>query len=197
MVQNQYAAGIRYQGSFGPAAVLVYGVYMGSGHTNYTGGTAAAQAGLGIPSSARYNGQFDDLNLGMIGANVKVAGLAVFGNVMYGAVNGVLGAKPQGAPNAVGFGAGAKYTFGPYTAGAVYSQFNSQGAYQLTGISQRHEWVFDAAATYTAAPGLVFWLEYVYGQRHQGDFNFATNAVGTAYNNVQAQAVTFGTMVTW
>jgi len=197
LVQNQYAVGIRYQGSFGPAAVLAYGVYMGSGHTNYTGGAAKAQLAAGVGPGSRYDGQFDDLNLGMIGANVNVAGLGVFGNVMYGAYNGVLAAKPQGAPNAIGFGAGAKYAFGPYTIGAVYSQFDSQGAFQLTGVSQRHEWVFDTAATYTAAPGLVFWLEYVYGQRHQGDYNFATNALGSAYNNVQSQAVMFGSMITW
>ncbi len=150
-----------------------------------------------MPASGTYSGQFDDLSLGMFGANVTVAGLSVYGNVMYGAYNGVLAAKPSGAPDAIGWGAGTKYTFGPYTIGAVYSQYDSQGAYQLTGVSQRHEYVIDAATTYTAAPGLVFWLEYVYGGRHQGDFNFATNSVGPAYNNVQAQAVMFGTMVTW
>ncbi len=79
----------------------------------------------------------------------------------------------------------------------MHSQYDLQGAWQLTGVSQRHEYVFDAATTYTAAPGLVFWLEYVYSGRHQGDYNFATNQLGTAYNNVNSQGVMFGTMVTW
>lgn len=108
-----------------------------------------------------------------------------------------MAAKPSGAPDAIGWGAGTKYTFGPYTIGAVYSQYDSQGAYQLVGVSQRHEYAVDVAATYTAAPGLTLWLEYLYSARHQGDFNFATNAVGTAYNDVRSQGVAFGTLVTW
>ncbi len=115
LAANMYAAGIRYQGTFGPAAVLAYGVYMGSGHTNYTGGTIST----GVNGGKAFSGQFDNLSLGMFGANVNVAGLTVFGNVMFGAYNGVLALKPAGAPDAVGFGAGAKYAFGPYTVGAV------------------------------------------------------------------------------
>ena len=199
VTQNQYAVGLRYQGNVGPAAVLAYGVYMGSGHTNYTGGAAAAVAGVagGVGAGGTYNGQFDDLSLGMFGANVTYAGMSLFGNVMYGAFNGILAARPQGAPDAIGWGAGVKYAFGPYTIGAVYSQFDSQGAYQLVGVSQRHESVVDAAATYTPAPGLTLYLEYLYSQRHQGDFNFATNVVGSAYNDVRTQGVMFGTMVKW
>ena len=192
VVQNQYAVGARYQGKLGPAAVLAYAVYMGSGHTNYTGAPIATGVGTGTLS-----GKFDNLSLGMFGANVTMDGLSVFGNIMTGQFNGILAAKPDGAPDATGFGAGLKYAFGPYTIGAVYSQFDSQGAWNLTGVSQRHEWVFSPAATYSPAPGLTFYLDYVYSQRHQGDFNFATNAVGTAYNNVTSQGVMFGTVVKW
>ena len=192
VVQNQYAVGARYQGQLGPAAVLAYAVYMGSGHTNYTGGPIATGVGTGTLS-----GKFDNLSLGMFGANVTIDGISVFGNVMTGAFNGILAAKPAGAPDATGFGAGVKYAFGPYTIGAVYSQFDSQGAWNLTGTSQRHEWVFEPAVTYSPAPGLTFYMDYVYSQRHQGDFNFATNAVGTAYNNVRSQGVMLGTVVKW
>ncbi len=192
VVHNQYAVGARYQGKLGPAAVLAYAVYMGSGHTNYTGLAIPTGVGAGTLS-----GKFDDLSLGMFGANVTMDGFSVFGNIMTGAYNGILGAKPAGAPDATGFGVGAKYAFGPYTIGAVYSQFDSQGAWNLTGVSQRHEWVFAAAATYSPAPGLTFALDYNYGQRHQGDFNFMTGGVGSAYNNVQAQGVMLDTVVKW
>jgi hypothetical protein len=188
--QNEYSVGVRYQGKLGPAAVLAYGLYVGSGHTNYTGTAAAAFAASGAPHGSTYNGKFQDLSLGMFGANVNVAGFAVFGNVMFGKFNGILGLTPDGAPNATGFGVGFKYVTGPYSIGAVYSQFDSQGAYNLVGISQRHEWVFAAAATYYAAPGLIFSLDYDYGQRYQGGYNFMTGAVGSAaYNHVQAQGV--------
>ncbi len=179
---NQYAVGGRYQGTIGPASVLAYALYMGSGVVqNSTGPTA-----------------YDGLSLGMFGANVTVAGISVFGNVMHGRFNGDLGVNAKGAPEATGFGAGVKYSFGPYSIGGVYSQLDDQGAAgPFVGHTQRHAWVFAAAATYAAAPGLVFFLDYDYGQQHQGDFNFATGGVGTAYNNIKAQGVMFGTMVKW
>jgi hypothetical protein len=42
-------------------------------------------------------------------------------------------------------------------------------------------------------------LEYNYYQTHQGNFNFATNAVGggTAFNDVKGQTLVFSTVVTW
>ena len=187
---NIYAVGLRYQGKLGPAAVLLYGTYMGSGHVNYTG----------APHSGGYTGQFDNLSLGMFGANVTVAGLSVFGNVMTGAYNGILAPKPAGAPDATGFGAGLKYAFGPWTVGGVYSQYDSQGAVALTGISQSHAWVGYLAATYAAAPGLTFYADYAYGQSHQGDYNFATGAAGgtrSANNSVRTQAFLVGTAITW
>ena len=191
---NEYSVGVRYQHAVGPAAVLAYAVYFGSGHTDYTGGAAAAEAVTGNP---HFTGQFDNISLGMFGANVTVAGVSVFGNVMYGAYNGILATKPQGAPDAIGFGTGLKYSFGPYSVGAVYSQYDSQGAFNLVGISQRHEWAFEAAATYSPAPGLVLFTDYNYSGRHQSDYNFATGEVGSAYNNVNSQGVQVGMMVKW
>ena len=134
----------------------------------------------------------------MFGANITYAGLSVFGNVLFGAVNGTLGLKPQGAPDAVGFGAGVKYAIGRYTIGAVFSQYDSQGAYQLTGISQRHANVFDAAATYSLAPGMTVYTEYLYGTMHQGNYDFKTNTAGSSSNNnVHTQGVDFGINLAW
>ncbi|MBW4092930.1 MAG: porin, partial [Proteobacteria bacterium] len=147
---NIYSVGIRYQGDLGPANVLAYGLYMGSGHVNYTGNLAGHQ--------------YDGLSLGMFGANVTVAGLSVFGNVMHGAVNGVLGTKPQGAPDATGFGAGAMYSVGAFSFGGVYSQYDSQGDVTDVGKGQNHSWVAYLAGQYHAAPGLTFYADYGYGQ---------------------------------
>ncbi len=166
--RNIYAAGVRYSGTFGPAAVLAYGVYMGSGHVNSPNGA-----------------QFDNLSLGMFGANVTVAGLSVFGNVMHGAFNGVLGLKPKGAPDGTGVTGGVKYSFGPFGVGGVYSQLDDQGSYTQTGISQSHAWVAYLAATYSAAPGLTFYADYGYGQTHQGSSDGRT------------QGFLVGTKVTW
>ena len=187
---NVYSAGVRYHGEFGPAKVMAYGLYMGSGHVNYTGTAAEAlTAAKATGTGSAYNGQFDNLSLGMFGANISVAGLQVFGNVMHGAVNGVLGTKPAGAPDATGFGAGAKYAFGPFTVGGVYSQYDSQGNVADTGLGQNHSWVGYFAATYTAAPGLTFYADYGYGQTHQGG--------PVAGGNGRQQGFLVGTAVTW
>jgi hypothetical protein len=41
------------------------------------------------------------------------------------------------------------------------------------------------------------WGDYLYGTRHQGEFDFQTSAVGTAFNNVKSQAIDIGTIVKW
>ena len=194
---NQYAVGARYSGVVGGVGILAYGVYMGSGTVNYTGGAAAAAA-TG-PAGNTYNGKFDGLSLGSIGVNINYAGFAVFGNTLFGSVNGTLAAKPQNAVNAVGWVAGVRYVTGPWGIGALYGTYDSQGAQQLTGVTQRHENIFYAAGTYAVAPGMTAYLDYVYGTRYQGEFNFATGGVGggSAFNHVQAQGVMLGTSIKW
>jgi len=196
--KDQFAAGLHYQGPVGPVALLAYGVYMTSGHTNWNGSAALARA-TG-PAGNTYTGQFDNLNLGSFGVNATYAGISVFANSMIGDYNGILALKPAGAPSAKGVVAGVKYVNGPASIGALYGQFDSQGAQQLTGISQRHEWEVYVAATYSLAPGLVVFADYNYGQRHQGGFNFATNSVLVdrgAYNDVTSQGFLLGTAVKW
>jgi len=176
--KNIYAIGLRYSGHVGPASVLAYGVYMGSGHVNDTSALSAGHI------------RFKDLSLGMFGANVGFAGFQVFGNVMVGNFNGVLGLQPEGAPNATGLGAGVKYAFGPWTVGGVYSQYDSQGSIAYVGLGQNHSSVAYLAATYSAAPGLTFYADYGYGQTYQGG-----GAPGTGHG--QTQAFLLGTAVSW
>ena len=52
--------------------------------------------------------------------------------------------------------------------------------------------------TYGIAPGLSLWVSYIYGTRHQGDFNFQhRHRRAPAYNNVKGQAFGVGTIVKW
>ena len=149
------------------------------------------------PPATHYTGKYDGLNLGSIGVNVTYAGFSVFGNTLFGAVNGVLAARPQGGAMGVGWVAGVKYVVGPYSIGALYGSYNSQGAQQLTGLTQRRENVVYVAGTYAVSPGLTVALDYVYGTRYQGDYNFATGGFGGAYNNVSSQGVMLSTSVKW
>ena len=108
-----------------------------------------------------------------------------------------LGLVPTGgAPmSAVVFG--LTYLNGPWTAGSAFGIINTQGNANLNGISQRHQFETSVAANYRLAPGVNLVLEYSYYQTHQGDFNFITQAVGPANNDVKTQALIFTTMLTW
>lgn len=181
--KNQYTAGVRYQNKFGDLAVYGYGAYVGSGHVNYTG-TAAGQ-------------QFNGLSVGDFGAAVTYAGFTIGGHYMVGDINGAEALQPKGGIQGEVWLGGVQYAAGPLTIGASYYDYTSQGSPSLVKISQRHEKAAAAGLTYGIAPGFSLFTSYLYGTRHQGDFNFASGAVGTANNNVQAQAVAVGTIVKW
>jgi hypothetical protein len=198
-VQNEYAAGIRYQGKFSDVGLLAYAVYEGSGHVNYTGTAAAAVAALGTGAAAgtTYNGKFNNIGVTSVGAAVTFAGLTVGGNGIFGQMNGQLAPKPEGGAGVSGWLAGARYVFGPASIGAAFESYTMQGAVGLTGISQRRAYAGTAAVTYSAAPGLTFFADYLYQNQKQSGWNFAADAVGTAFNNVTNQGFMVGTLVTW
>jgi long-subunit fatty acid transport protein len=51
--------------------------------------------------------------------------------------------------------------------------------------------------TYTIAPGLDLIASYLYGSRHQGDFNFGSGTVGAANNDVKVQLISLAALVKW
>jgi predicted porin len=192
---NQFEVGARYQGTLGPVAVLAHGTYMGSGIVDYTGTAALAGAGPGT-----WNGKYKPLSIFQGGVAVTVAGLTVGGLVNTGAMNnnGQGTPEPDGGVGQTAFIIGFQYNIGAFSAGLAYEQADSQGSANLVGISQRHEWGINPGVDYLVAPGLKVFAEYFYGQRHQGDFNFATGANGSsAYNDVRGQALLIGSRVYW
>ncbi len=188
---------------FAGVGVLGYGVWMHSGNVDYTGGVALARGtgATAAPANSTFNGQFNGVNLGSMGVALTFAGVTVGGNVIMGQVNGLGAAKPEGGAMEIGYVVGAKYIVGPLGIGAAFENTTSQGAPQLVGVSQRHEWAFDAGVSYSVAPGLQVWAEYIYQQRHQTGFNFSTNATSgpTAgdFNNTKAQGLIFGANLTF
>jgi predicted porin len=100
---------------------------------------------------------------------------------------------------------GVTYANGPWMAGVQLAWANSQGAAQLTGLTQRHEYGVAVGGTYRVAPGLQLVAEYTYAQRHQGGFNFATNGLGAGTTATTAgvtrdalgQGLTLSTILTW
>ena len=197
---NLTQAAIRYQGKFGDLGMLAYGAWVHAGHASYNGPfianatSFAAAAALGSGATGRY----DDLNMGQIGVAVTYAGFTVGGNWTVGAVNGQLASRPSGGSMANGWVAGILYSTGPFKIGFSAEIFDTQGATQLAGLTQRREWAVNPAFTYTVASGMVAFGEYVYQQRHQNGFNFVTSAAGSlAYNNVKGQGLLFGSTIFW
>jgi len=112
--------------------------------------------------------------------------------------------RPTGGSNMNAFVTGLTYANGPITAGIEYENIQSQGAAQLTGVSQRNEQAFALGGAYRVAPGLTLVSEYQYVFRHQGGYNFNTGTVGVipgstrlSTSNGQGQGVLFSTILTW
>jgi Gram-negative porin len=181
--RNLTETGVRYQNSIGPVGVYGFGIYVNSGHVNV--------------SPAVTGSQFQGLSYSDMGLALTYGGFTVGGHVTTGAYNGVNGLKPRGGADGNAWLFGAQYSTGPLTLGASYFDYSSQGSPLTVGITQRREQGFAAGSNYTLAPGLVLYLSYLYGTRHQGDFDFATGTTGAANNNIKTQLVALGTVVKW
>lgn len=195
--RNMIAAGVRYSGPIGPVNLHTYGVYTYAGHVNYSGTAAAARTAVGAPAASRWDGKFDDLSYGSMGAALTYAGVTVAGNFMTGAINGRGATKPTSGANANAFITGIQYATGPLTVGVAYEYIDSQGAVAMSGLTQRKEYALDIGGSYRLAPGLVMYADFMYQTRKQSGWNFATNSVGTANNSVQGRGFVFGTQVSW
>ena len=187
---NWYEVMGRYQGNFG--GLGVYGIlgYSGSGHVHVWGATPG---GIGGTTTA-YNG----FSVGDGGLALTYGGFTVGGNVLWGAFNGQVNLKPQGGANAVAWVGGAQYAVGPLTLAASWINYQSQGAAAMINKSQSYNNEFAAGATYSIAPGLNAYAEYLYGQTHQGGVSQITGTTGTSANNDwHGQSFIIGTRVQW
>ena len=149
-------------------------------------------------SSLRY----DNLNFYKFGAAVTAMNFTLAADYIGGAVNGQLTMRPTGGAPMNALVTGLTYAAGPWQAGVQVGWANSQGAAQLTGVTQRHEFGIAAGGTYKVASGLQLVAEYTYAQRHQGGFNFATNSVGAGAvsgltRDSRGQGIVFATILTW
>ena len=194
---NQVAAGVRYQGSFGGVDIKAFGVYETAGKESIAGGGFVANGNLAAQSAAGTTGlKYDNLSFFNAGAAVSFAGFTVAADYIGGALNGALAMRPQGGAPMNALVTGITYANGPWVFGLETAWVESQGDVRLTKISQRHEWEIGLGGQYKVAPGLTLAAEYIYGQRHQGGFDFvANNPTGT--RDVHAQSLVFSTIVTW
>ncbi len=197
---NQVGVGLRYQQAFGAVDVKTYGFWETAGKENLT--TAAYLPPQSVVGGKTvFNGpgrlMYDNLNFYKFGAAITAFNTTAAVDYIGGAINGQLSMRPQGgAPTNAVLG-GLTYANGPMTLGIEYGVIDTQGQANLTHISQRHEYEFATGGAYKVAPGLQLVAEYMYTHRHQGDYNFATGAVGDGTHDVQSQGFVLSTVVTW
>ena len=181
--RNFTETGLRYQSHIGPVGVNAFGIYVNSGHVNVSPAVAGSQ--------------FDGLSYGDFGLTFDYAGFTIGGHATTGRYNGVNALAPKGGVNGNAWLVGMQYSRGPYTVGASYFDYTSQGSPLTVGIAQRREQGLAIGGNYALAPGLNLYLSYLYGTRHQGDFDFVTGKAANTNNNVRAQAIALGTIVKW
>ena len=192
---NQVGVGARYQGKFGPVSVGVYGFYETAGKETVFG--PSIQSG----GAAKVGGNRYD-NLSFVSAATYVSVDTPVGqftgafDYIGGAINGQLGMRPTGGASMQAFLPSLTYRNGPLTLGAQFGTITDQGSINLTGISQRKQMEIAVGGSYLLAPGIYVVGEYMYQQRHQGGFDFGTNAVGTT-RDVRGQGFQLSTVVNW
>jgi hypothetical protein len=203
--RNLIDVGGQYTKTFGGVGIQIGADYMNAGTVAYTGGSQA----FTTPTS------YKDLSILSGGATVSVGGLTVGGNAVYGAFNQTTGytfqLEPAGGQAAIGWLAGAQYTLGPAVIGGSFFRFQTTGdlpggidagsgatiteAGLTTGQQVNNGMAL--GGTYTLVPGVNLFMDYDYGWRQQGGYNFATGNAGTEHNYVQSQLFGVGTQISW
>lgn len=200
---DMVAAGVRYQGKIGPVDVFGYGVYTYAGHVKNSATAAASRTAISASSSSTWNGQHDNLSFGSMGGTLSYMGVTVGANFLTGAVNGRMAARPSGGAPTNAWLVGAQYQIPgmPLIIGTAFATIDSQGAVQMTTVSQRREYEFNVGGSYTIAPGMVLFADYIYQNRKQSGFNFLSLAANTGNadtnSQVQGQGIVAGVQMTW
>jgi outer membrane protein OmpU len=201
--RNLIDLGGQYTQTFGPVGVQIGFDYTNAGQVAYTGGPAA------VPTHYR------DLSILQGGGTATIAGFTFGGNAVYGSFNvadsyNIL-LEPDGGTNAMGWLVGAQYTTGSIVLGASFFRFIQTGdipggidggsgaavtSAGLTTGQQQNDGIA-AGATYTVVSGVSLFVDYLYGMRQQGGYDFGTGNAGTANNNVKSQLLGVGTQIQW
>ena len=202
--RNLLDIGGQYTQTFGPVGVQIGADYSNSGQVANTGGRTSTQPA-----------DYKDLSIVQGGATATIGGFTFGGNAVYGAFNQAdsytIQLEPDGGTKGVAWLAGAQYTAGPVVFGGAFFRFTQTGdipggidagsgatitpARLSTG--QQQNVGFAAGGTYTLVPGVSLFVDYLYGYRRQGGYDFSTGDAGTAHNNIQAQLFGVGTQIQW
>jgi hypothetical protein len=182
------------------ATMMGFGVKMSGGYI-----TAAPIGNSGgVLTGTTYRGNYKTLGIATIGGQISYAGFMLGANAKDGQVNNGYTFLLPGQRRAIDWLVSAEYTMGPALIGAYYFNNQSAGAHsEFTPTVGRTEQDNGVAigADYAVTPNLGLFVTYIYGQRKQYGFNFATGATtgaaALAYNRVHSQAIGAGASLKW
>ena len=197
--RNSVEAAVRYRGSFGPVGVAVEVAGQASGKV-FNDNPPAVKA-----TQVQYVG----LAQGDGGAQVTFGGLTVGGNILGGQVAGQQQLLAKGGRRALAFLFGSSYAIGPIIVGASYFDYRSAGSKNTISspwTNNLNEYGLAAGGTYNFAPGMNFFVSYLYGHRHEAGVDLLTGVASTGttlagkvgtHNNVQSQGIGTGLFFRW
>ncbi len=195
--RNMVNPEFRYRGTFGPVGLAAEFGYMGSGVVGANPSGPGSNITAGTP-------HFRGFNMGIGGLAVTYGGLTVGGHVQAGAFNSQWNLAPAQGPDAFAWIAGASYTIGPVIAGASFYQYDSAGnSFQNftpagRSVGQMRERGFAAGGTYTVVPGLGIFLDALWGDRKENNYDLLTNTFGSTNNNkTRSELLSLGTILRW
>lgn len=168
--ENEWAAAIRYRGTFGAVGVAAgFGAMSADAPRLNADGTPIAIRGQQIIAYTA-------------GAAIRAYGFAFGGEFTWGQYNGTVGrnALASGLDDSYHYMLGASYTLGPVVFGAVFGQAfqdngtrvtrNAAGAVtSIRDIEDRTHTLWGVGAAYNLAPGLILYAYY----NHINDENVA------------------------
>lgn len=176
--RNRFDVVGRYTGTLGPVGVTATLGALTAGHVNNTAAPAS------------------DPTVIQTGLVVSYGGFAVGGNFLTGNINGSFVPLPEGGRHESAWVAGTSYAVGPFIVGVAVNGTDYQGA-MGPGLGGRRELGVAAGGTYAWAPGTAAFASFLYGQRHQVGYDFATGSNGSASNNTSAMGFLIGNTFNW
>jgi hypothetical protein len=193
---------VRYRGALGPVGLVATAGYTYSGnvHSNANGGAIGLNG-----KSAKFN----DVNVYDFGVQATIGGLALGGHLTGGDANpnGSRQTEPvqAGGHQELAWTAGASYTVGSLMAQVDYLRLTEQGAIEaayapVAGVGKFGLYGEDGiqvALGWGYSNGALLSVDYMYGQRHQANYDFGAGARGPNNNNTQVQGVILTNQFWW
>ena len=181
--RNLYELMARYKGTFGGVGLTVEGGYIGAGVVNNNTGPTG----------------YHSISQGDAGVQATFAGVTLGGHVDFGAFNYQLQPAPKGSKSAVAYELGASYQMGPVVVGAQYTHDSLPGNYNGTTITKNLvETGFALGGTYTLTSGVAMYATYLYGEKKQAGFDWATvGGTSVGSDKVHINAFVVGTDIHW